>query len=524
MSLISRRTYAYDTLGIPTARSSNRQGTTRNDAFTHNDRQELTAATLGADNYAYAYDNIGNRKTAQEVTEEVTQYNANNLNQYTAIDEFVPTYDADGNQTKIQTSTGIWNVTYNALNRPVLFTSADGATSVECSYDYMGRRCTKKVTVNGEVTLHQRYLYRGYLQIACVDLTRSAHPSLWLILWDPTQPVATRPLAIQKDGTWYTYGRDLTKNICEVFGPAGYIRTTYGYTPFGSVTANGDVTQPIQWSSEFDDEELGLVYYNYRHYNPRDGRWINRDLIGERGGMNLYGFVRNGVGIDIKGLQQNCCGPDITEWFRQELIYLVRLIRKKARNVNKISFEISYYKWLKDNGLKIRYKDRDFDPKNACNSQEDCINSVTLGEYCIDRSELGNIVFGFLAGYVRMPIRGMILGFLKLGKNKPLEAPNNPADAGGIAVGYYIIYYGGLYGINIDPMLTEQNWLSTLKKSNIPYCSDEVIREYISEQFTENIEKIYIPGFQKPWQSMKKNCKKCNVVYNGPEYISEKLK
>jgi len=29
----------------------------------------------------------------------------------------------------------------------------------------MGRRSYKKVTVNGEVILHQRYIYRGYLQI-----------------------------------------------------------------------------------------------------------------------------------------------------------------------------------------------------------------------------------------------------------------------------------------------------------------------------------------------------------------------
>ena len=33
-----------------------------------------------------------------------------------------------------------------------------------------------------------------------------------------------------------------------------------------------DGAQPIQWSSEYNDEELGLVYYNYRHLNPHDGR------------------------------------------------------------------------------------------------------------------------------------------------------------------------------------------------------------------------------------------------------------
>ncbi|CDB56448.1 putative uncharacterized protein [Akkermansia muciniphila CAG:154] len=32
------------------------------------------------------------------------------------------------------------------------------------------------------------------------------------------------------------------------------------------------------------DEELALVYYNYRYYNPKDGRWINRDPLLNRGG------------------------------------------------------------------------------------------------------------------------------------------------------------------------------------------------------------------------------------------------
>lgn len=41
--------------------------------------------------------------------------------------------------------------------------------------------------------------------------------------WTPSQPTATRPLAIQKAGTWFTYGYDITKNICEVFGQHGYI-------------------------------------------------------------------------------------------------------------------------------------------------------------------------------------------------------------------------------------------------------------------------------------------------------------
>ena len=304
-TLIAQRTYSYDILGRPTARNTARNGQTMNDTFTHNNRSELVEAQVNGSDYEYVYDNIGNRQFALE-DNTATMYDTNALNQYTAIAEngataFVPQFDADGNQTHIKTETGIWEAVYNAENRPVTFTNSESNIVVECAYDSMGRRCFKQVTVNGTVTLHQRYLYRGYLQIACIDLTRSHHPALWLITWDPTEPIATRPLAIQKDGTWYTYGLDLTKNVCEVFGSAGYIATTYTYSPYGSVATTGSVTQPIQWSSEMWDRELGEVYYNWRYYNIKDGKWTSYDI---KRNHNLYAFCSNASSInyDILGL------------------------------------------------------------------------------------------------------------------------------------------------------------------------------------------------------------------------------
>lgn len=85
------------------------------------------------------------------------------------------------------------------------------------------------------------------------------------------------------------------------------IATTYCYEPYGAVTAVGDVIQPMQWSSGYYDSELDLVYYNSRHYNPRDGRWINRDPISEYGGWNLYEFVNNNeiVFNDLRGQNYN---------------------------------------------------------------------------------------------------------------------------------------------------------------------------------------------------------------------------
>src|SRR5690606_7223937 len=49
------------------------------------------------------------------------------------------------------------------------------------------------------------------------------------------------------------------------------------------------------FSTKYTDAESGLLYYGYRYYDPVTGRWISRDPIGERGGVNLYGFVGNNV-------------------------------------------------------------------------------------------------------------------------------------------------------------------------------------------------------------------------------------
>jgi RHS repeat-associated protein len=56
-----------------------------------------------------------------------------------------------------------------------------------------------------------------------------------------------------------------------------------------------------------DTKRVSVADYQYRHYDPKTGRWPSRDPIGERGGVNLYGFVGNdGVNRwDYLGLWKN---------------------------------------------------------------------------------------------------------------------------------------------------------------------------------------------------------------------------
>ena len=317
----ARHEYDYDALGRPTRRrdtwNTAAPKTTR--LFTYNSRGELVGDQLRpGGRFGYQYDNIGNRKEAFEFG-NTTDYETDELNRYAGIAgngaaAFVPQYDADGNQTLVKTSTGIWTVTYNAENRPVKFESEDGGTTVECAYDSMGRRFEKKVTVGGTAGFHARYLYRDHLQVAECDLTGETPALVRSYLWDPSEPEATRVLSMTR---WEANGtqvkehlycmHDAMKNVTSLFGEARGRRALYEYRPYGGlVTSEGNMAQEnkFRFSCEYMDDELGLIYYNYRHLNPHDGRWISRDPIMEQGGWNLYSYIYNSPTIsnDIIGL------------------------------------------------------------------------------------------------------------------------------------------------------------------------------------------------------------------------------
>lgn len=301
--------YDYDSQGCVLKQNWQRNGEPVVESlFSVDSRSQISTATCKGNNYSYAYDNIGNRTSILKRGTE-TSYNANEQNQYDQIQEetgapFTPQYDMDGNQTKLKTSTGIWTVTYDTDNRPIRFTNPSSSTVVECTYDDIGRRIIKKVTIAGTTRTNERYFYHGYTQIVALNIMQSMS-TLHTILWDPSSGMSKRPLALVRNNVLYTYAIDRAKNVREVIDRAGQSVASYDYDPFGNVSGSSSVKSPIQWSSEFFDEELGMVYYNYRHYNPFDGRWISRDPKGEEAGWNLYAFSGNRLLVDNLGLGRN---------------------------------------------------------------------------------------------------------------------------------------------------------------------------------------------------------------------------
>ena len=332
-NIISQYNYIYDAAGrhVQMHRSGTAMSENRTDIYDYNARNEITFSRRGVagveNETVYAYDDIGNRISSLGLGTNCI-YIANNLNQYISISnfcvslsaralsemcdgEFIPQFDENGNQTLIQTSTGVWQIQYNGENRPAkwLCVSTNSTTFnpidhsvVIMSYDRNGRRITKN---------NQRFIYNDYLQIA--DNDGNAY------IWDPTETALTRPLVKNIRGRILYYTYDKNKNVSEVVSDDALINS-FAYDEYGSVSVlAGDRTirDGYGFSAEWFDSYLGLLYYNYRHYNPLVGRWVCRDPIGEMGGVNLYQAFDNNpiMAVDILGYASHLdCEKQKSNW------------------------------------------------------------------------------------------------------------------------------------------------------------------------------------------------------------------
>ncbi len=264
-------------------------------SYTYNNRNEVVGAlsdALDTDySFAYSYDSIGNRLSADLAGEQYT-YTSNNLNQYTRVNAESPTYDADGNMLTRDGWTQVWN----GENR--MIATFKGSQRLEFDYDYMGRRIFKKVFDGDALTTHTRFVYDGYKLIRELDALNN-NALLRSYVWQPDAVGLDVPLSVLDavaNQTYY-YSLDANKNIADLTASNVTVVAHYEYTPFGRQTAatGSYAANPFRFSSEYFDSENELVYYNYREYDFNLGRWVSQDPIEEEGGINLYLFLENNI-------------------------------------------------------------------------------------------------------------------------------------------------------------------------------------------------------------------------------------
>jgi len=218
------------------------------------------------------------------------------------------TYDADGNLTQ----DGLWTCAYDGENRPVLWQTLDDAVTagepkiqIACKYDGQGRRVAKKINhwVSGAWSTYSdtRFLYDGWNLIEELDALNGdavIRQHVWgLDVSGTGGGGGIGSLLFSSDSTGvYAPAFDGNGNIVAwVNATSGTIAGKWDYGPFAETIECTGVAQslPFAFSTKYLDRETGLYYYGYRFYDPSTGRWTSLDPMGEKGGLNLYCFVKN---------------------------------------------------------------------------------------------------------------------------------------------------------------------------------------------------------------------------------------
>jgi RHS repeat-associated protein len=273
-------------------------------------------ATTRQNDYFYRLLNFPNTTAAR--WEAVTvRADLNGILTQTTGNIFLPrtpesyTYDWDGNLL----TDGRFTYTYDGENRLTRMETRTGLPTglqrqrIDFRYDAFGRRFLKIVfnwtgSVWAEVS-RERYYYDGW-HLAGRQGTSGGQATGQFYLWG-TDVSGTMQgaggvggLLLVHDvptGKYYHPTSDANGNVIALWDAAtGLLSAQYEYDPFGQTTRAVGVTadvNPFRFSTKFLDHETGLYYYGYRYYQPGTGRWLNRDPIEERGGLNLYAMVGN---------------------------------------------------------------------------------------------------------------------------------------------------------------------------------------------------------------------------------------
>jgi RHS repeat-associated protein len=198
------------------------------------------------------------------------------------------THDDDGNLT----TDGRWTYTWDAADRLVGISILSTINSQQSTffYDGLGRRVQMLETTNGVTASDKRFVW------VSTELAEER---------DATGALVTKRFFGQGEQQWsmidnqpvcqnFYYTRDHLGSVREMTDVGGVVRARYEYDPYGVRSkVSGDLDADFGFTGHYYHAPSGLQLALYRAYDAGTGRWLSRDPIAEKGGLNLYAYCRN---------------------------------------------------------------------------------------------------------------------------------------------------------------------------------------------------------------------------------------
>lgn len=155
----------------------------------------------------------------------------------------------------------------------------------------------------------------------------------------------------ESSGNSSYYHADGGGNVTALANTNQLIVARYLYDPFGNTLAISGpkaFINPYRFSSKPIHDASGKYDFLRRWYDPSIQRWLNRDPIGELGGINLYRYVGNNPvnSIDLLGL----CPGDFWDLFGNGLNNTVTGV---GRSLGLGLYDLSTLQWSQDQWNQI---------------------------------------------------------------------------------------------------------------------------------------------------------------------------